>query len=58
MRRERLDRLTELAAELVRLKVDMIWQARDDATRPAKEATNTIPIVMWTRARSCRGRAS
>ena len=36
----------ELAAELVRLKVDIIVTAGSAATRPAKEATNTIPIVM------------
>ncbi len=36
----------ELAAELVRLKVDIIVTAGSAATRPTKEATNTIPIVM------------
>jgi putative ABC transport system substrate-binding protein len=40
------DRLPELAAELVRLKVDVIVTGGGGATRPAKEATNTIPIVM------------
>ena len=35
-----------LAAELVRLKVDVIVTAGPAATRPAKEATATIPIVM------------
>jgi putative tryptophan/tyrosine transport system substrate-binding protein len=40
------DRLPALAAELVRLKVDMIVSGGSTATRPAKEATNTIPIVM------------
>jgi putative ABC transport system substrate-binding protein len=40
------DRLPGLAAELVRLKVDMIVSGGSTATRPAKEATNTIPIVM------------
>ena len=40
------DRLSELAAELVRLKVDVIVTGGPTATRPAKEATNTIPIVM------------
>ena len=42
----KLDRLSELAAELVRLKVDVIVTAGPTATRPAKEATGTIPIVM------------
>ncbi|HSE84728.1 MAG TPA: ABC transporter substrate-binding protein, partial [Candidatus Binatia bacterium] len=43
---EKLDRLPVLAAELVRLKVDVIVTAGPAATRPAKEATATIPIVM------------
>jgi putative ABC transport system substrate-binding protein len=42
----KLDRLRELAAELVRLKVDVIVTAGPSATRSAKEATVTIPIVM------------
>jgi len=35
-----------LAAELVRLKVNVIVTGGSTATRPAKEATATIPIVM------------
>jgi putative tryptophan/tyrosine transport system substrate-binding protein len=35
-----------LADELVRLKVDVIVTGGPGATRPAKEATSTIPIVM------------
>jgi putative tryptophan/tyrosine transport system substrate-binding protein len=42
----RADRLNELAAELVRLKVDVIVSAGPPPTRAAKEATITIPIVM------------
>ena len=42
----KLDRLPALAAELVRLKVDIIVSAGLGPTRAAKEATNTIPIVM------------
>ena len=42
----KLDRLPALAAELVRLKVDVIVTAGPAATRAAKEATITIPIVM------------
>jgi putative ABC transport system substrate-binding protein len=42
----KLDRLPALAAELLRLKVDIIVTAGPSATRPAKEATSTIPIVM------------
>jgi putative tryptophan/tyrosine transport system substrate-binding protein len=40
------DRLPGLAAELVRLKVDVIVTSGPAATRAAKEATSTIPIVM------------
>ena len=41
------DRLPELAAELVRLKVDIIVVAGGDSlVRAAKNATKTIPIVM------------
>ena len=42
----KLDRLPELAAELVRLKVDVIVTAGPAPTRAAKGATSTIPIVM------------
>ena len=42
----KFDRLPDLAAELVRLKVDVILSGGPTATRPAKEATVTIPIVM------------
>jgi putative ABC transport system substrate-binding protein len=40
------DRLPELAAELVRLKVDLIVTETGTAALRAKEATQTIPIVM------------
>jgi putative ABC transport system substrate-binding protein len=40
------DRLPALAAELVRLKVDVIVSAGPPPTRAAKEATSTIPIVI------------
>ena len=40
------DRLPELAAELVRLKVDVLVAVSAGATRAAKRATNTIPIVV------------
>jgi putative ABC transport system substrate-binding protein len=42
----KLDRLNELAAELVRLKVDVIVTSGPPPTRAAKAATATIPIVM------------
>jgi ABC-type uncharacterized transport system substrate-binding protein len=40
------DRLPALAAELVRLKVDLIVTSGPTATGPAKAATSSIPIVM------------
>jgi len=42
----KFDRIPALVAELVRLKVDVIVSAGPSITRPAKEATATIPIVM------------
>src|SRR6059058_2689661 len=42
----KVDRLPALAAELVRLKVDVILAAGPTVTRAAKDATSTIPIVM------------
>jgi putative ABC transport system substrate-binding protein len=42
----KLDHLPALAAELVRLKVDVIVTTTPIATRAAKETTVTIPIVM------------
>ncbi|HEU4341227.1 MAG TPA: ABC transporter substrate-binding protein [Candidatus Binatia bacterium] len=43
---EKLDRLPALAAELLRLKVDIIVTGGPTSTHAAKEATATIPIVM------------
>ena len=42
----KLDRVPALAAELVRLKVDVIVTIGSSVSRSAKEATSTIPIVM------------
>ncbi len=42
----RFDRLPELAAELVRLKVDLIVAQPTPAALAARNATQTIPIVM------------
>src|SRR6187431_1943927 len=42
---EKLDRLPALAADLVRLKVDVIVTGGGPNTRAAKQATTTIPIV-------------
>jgi putative ABC transport system substrate-binding protein len=43
---EKFDRLPALAADLVRLKVDIIITGGSPATAVAKQATVTIPIVM------------
>jgi putative ABC transport system substrate-binding protein len=40
------ERLSDLAAELVRLKVDVIVTSSTPAIQAAKQATGTIPIVM------------
>jgi len=44
------DRLPELAAELVRLKVDLIVVTGGPVALAAKKATTTIPIMMTTSA--------
>jgi ABC-type uncharacterized transport system substrate-binding protein len=44
----RAERFPDLAAELVRLKVDLIVTRGTPATRAAKDATGTIPVVMAT----------
>ena len=44
------ERLSELAAELVRLKVDLIVVAGTEAALAAKSATTTIPIVITNAA--------
>jgi len=44
------DRLSDLAAELVRLKVDVIVAFSTTAARAAMQATKTIPIVAGTMA--------
>ena len=42
----KFDRLPALAAELVRLKIDVIVTGGPPSARAAKEATTTIPIVL------------
>ena len=42
----KLDRLPELATELVRLKVDVILVGGGSATAAARQATTTIPIIV------------
>jgi len=44
----KLDKLSDLAADLVRLKVDVIVTQGTPAAQAAKKATSTIPIVMAT----------
>src|SRR5712691_5971644 len=44
----RLDRFPALAADLVRIKVDLIVAGSTSAARAAQEATTTIPIVAPT----------
>jgi len=41
-----IERMPELATELMRLKVDMILSAGPQATRVAKQTTSTTPIIM------------
>jgi len=43
---EQYDRLPGLAAELVRLKADVILAATTPAVRPARDATRTTPIII------------
>jgi putative ABC transport system substrate-binding protein len=43
---DKSDLVSRLAAELVRLKVDVIVSGGNSSTRAAKKATNTIAIVM------------
>ena len=42
----KFDRLASLAAELIRLKVDVLVTASTPATQAAQQATKTTPIVM------------
>src|SRR5215467_9020241 len=42
----KLDRLTDMVTELVRLKMDILVTAGTPATRAAMQATTTIPILM------------
>jgi putative tryptophan/tyrosine transport system substrate-binding protein len=44
----RAERLPDLAAELVRLKVDVIFAGATSVTLAVRSATDTIPIVMAT----------
>ena len=47
---ETADRLPELAAELVRLKVDLIFAPSSTEVEAARQATRTVPIVFATHA--------
>ena len=43
----KIERLPILARELVQLRVDVIYSIGITATRAAKEATTSIPIIMF-----------
>ena len=43
---DNFDRLPELARELVRLDVDLLFVSGDQGVKAAKEATDSIPIVV------------
>jgi ABC-type uncharacterized transport system substrate-binding protein len=47
---ERADQLRELAAELVRMNVDVIFATSSTEVEAARQATKTIPIVFATHA--------
>jgi putative ABC transport system substrate-binding protein len=47
---ERVDQLPELAAELVRINVDVIFANSSTLVEPARQATKTIPIVFSNHA--------
>jgi ABC-type uncharacterized transport system substrate-binding protein len=47
---ERIEQLPELAAELVRLNVDVIFAVSSTMVEPARQATGTIPIVFANHA--------
>jgi putative tryptophan/tyrosine transport system substrate-binding protein len=47
---ERVDQLPELAAELVRMNVDLIFASSSTLVEPARQATKTIPIVFSNHA--------
>jgi len=47
---ETVEQLPELAAELVRMKVDVIFASSSTMIEPAHQATKTIPIVFATHA--------
>src|SRR5215475_365748 len=47
---DRVEQLPELAADLVRRKVDVIFAISSTMVEPARQATSTIPIVFATHA--------
>jgi putative ABC transport system substrate-binding protein len=47
---ERVEQLPEMAAELVRMKVDIILVSSSTYAEPARQATKTIPIVFAVHA--------
>jgi putative tryptophan/tyrosine transport system substrate-binding protein len=51
----KVDRVPDLVAELVRLKVDVLVVGGNRAARAAKEATSTIPVVVGSAEDLVRG---
>src|SRR5262245_39464507 len=49
---EGVDQLPELAAELVRMNVDVIFAPSSTFVEPARQATKTIPLLVRAQARS------
>src|SRR5262245_50155790 len=47
---ETVEQLPKLAAELVRMNVDVIFATSSTLVEPARQATKTIPIVFATHA--------
>src|SRR4029450_11622716 len=47
---EKVEQLPDLAADLVRRKVDVIFAISSTMVEPARQATSTIPIVFATHA--------
>ena len=51
---ERVDQTLDLATELVRMNVDVIFAPASTQVEPARRATNTIPIVFAHHADRCQ----
>jgi putative tryptophan/tyrosine transport system substrate-binding protein len=51
----RMERASEVVAELVRLNVDVVVTSSPEMTRQAQRVTTTVPIVMFSRAPVAEG---